>query len=75
MGTRMTSKGQVTIPKRIRNEMGFEPGDEFDFVREDGRLEVRKAVEESPFDRYYGYLKGQLRGKRTDEIIREMRGE
>lgn len=37
VGMRMTSKGQVTIPKRIRQEMGFGPGDEIDFVPVNGR--------------------------------------
>ena len=39
---RVTSKGQVTIPKEIRDQLGIEPGSEVEFVRkEDGvKLEV-----------------------------------
>ena len=29
---RMTSKGQVTIPKRIRDHLGLKPGSEVEFV-------------------------------------------
>lgn len=29
----MTSKGQVTIPKEVRDELGLEPGMKVDFVR------------------------------------------
>jgi AbrB family looped-hinge helix DNA binding protein len=37
---RITSKGQVTIPKEVRERLGVEPGDGLDFRFEDGRLEV-----------------------------------
>lgn len=29
----MTSKGQITIPKSVRDELGLEPGTKLDFVR------------------------------------------
>jgi antitoxin PrlF len=29
--SRMTSKGQVTIPKRIRDHLGLKPGSEVEF--------------------------------------------
>lgn len=29
----MTSKGQITIPKEVRDELGLEPGMKIDFVR------------------------------------------
>ena len=38
---RITSKGQITIPKQVREQLGVEPGDALDFHFEDGRLEVR----------------------------------
>lgn len=37
----VSSKGQVTIPKRIREELGIEPGTKLQFVRKpDGRVEI-----------------------------------
>lgn len=36
---RVTSKGQVTIPKRIREKLGVKPGDEVGF-REEGQTVV-----------------------------------
>jgi AbrB family looped-hinge helix DNA binding protein len=37
----MTSKGQVTIPLAIRQQLGIGPGDRLSFsVRDDGVLEV-----------------------------------
>lgn len=32
MGTRLTSKGQVTIPKKVREALGLRPGASVDFV-------------------------------------------
>lgn len=41
---RVTSKGQVTIPKAIRDEFGLLPGSEVEFVKEGGEVRVRKAL-------------------------------
>jgi len=75
---KVTSKGQVTIPKEIRDEFGLLPGTEVEFVSEAGEIRVRKAS--------YGPRRGEeivehLRkaGKgftmTTDEIMRLTRGE
>jgi len=41
----LTSKGQTTIPKEIRELLGLEPGDKLDFVVEsDGRVVLRPAT-------------------------------
>ena len=38
----VTSKGQVTIPKRIRDKLGLSTGTEVEFIlEEDGTLRVR----------------------------------
>jgi AbrB family looped-hinge helix DNA binding protein len=40
---KITSKGQVTIPKEIRDRLGLLPGTEVEFVEENGEARVRKA--------------------------------
>jgi AbrB family looped-hinge helix DNA binding protein len=41
----LTSKGQTTIPKEIRELLGLEPGDKLDFIVEaDGRVVLRPAT-------------------------------
>ena len=46
----LTSKGQVTIPKRIREELGLEAGAEVEFILDDdGSLRVRPK--EPPMER------------------------
>jgi len=39
---RITSKGQVTIPRDIRAALGIVPSSEVEFVREGGRVWLRK---------------------------------
>lgn len=42
---RVTEKGQVTIPKDIRDRLKIGPGSEVDFLeREDGSVELVKGV-------------------------------
>ena len=41
--TTLTSKGQVTIPKVIRNELGLKPSDKIRFSLENGHVTLRKA--------------------------------
>ena len=47
---RITSKGQITIPKEIRDEMGVGPGDSLEFFNVNGHFEVlpikRRRIEE-----------------------------
>jgi len=46
----LTSKGQVTIPKRIRDKLGLEAGTEVEFILDDdGSLHVRPK--EPPMER------------------------
>lgn len=56
---RVTTKGQVTIPKEIRDALGIEPGDEVAFEETDFGYEIRKeepttAAGDDPFEKYRG---------------------
>jgi len=35
--TTMTSKGQMTLPKDVRDDLGLKPGDKLDIVKQDGK--------------------------------------
>jgi antitoxin PrlF len=49
MGNVLTVKGQVTIPKRVRDALGLKPGDEVEFeVGEKGAAFVRRADGKAP---------------------------
>ena len=51
MKAKVSEKGQVTIPKRLRDSLGLRTGDVLDFDEESGRLvAVKVAPEDASFD-------------------------
>jgi AbrB family looped-hinge helix DNA binding protein len=72
--SRITTKGQVTIPKEVRERLGLRPGDELEFLEENGVYRLRKRVDPEVFKKYRGYLK-ELAGRDSDDLVREMRGQ
>ena len=65
-------RGQITIPRAIRERHGLGPAVEVEIVEEGGRLVLRKAgLRECPIDRFIGVLAGK---ESTDELIEELRG-
>lgn len=75
MSTTVTSKGQVTIPKRVRDLLGIGPGSRLDFQRaDDGRI-VRVKVGRDRRPSRLARLRGHAgRGPSTDEIMALTRG-
>jgi len=71
--TKITSKGQVTIPKDVRERLGLRPGDEIEFVDDRKGFRVQKRVVASPFRKYRGHLK-HLAGRDPDQLVEQMRG-
>ena len=72
MKATVSEKGQVTVPKQLRERLDIRPGDELDFSAEGGRLVALKATPEDPVDAVYGSVD---LGRPTDEIISELRGD
>lgn len=71
MGVKITSKGQVTIPQELREQLGFLPGSEVTFIPEGNTLRVVR--QEGPGGKGRD-LVSRLRGKATvamttDEIL------
>ena len=76
MTATVTSKGQITIPKRVRELLGIGPGSVIDFERgKDGRVVLVK-VEKKPRANRFARLRGHAgKGLSTDEIMAMTRGE
>lgn len=74
MASRLTSKGQITIPKPVRDRLGLRPGDEVAFVEGEDGVRVEKRIVDSPFAAYRGYLR-HLAGSDPDRVVGEMRGD
>lgn len=73
---RVTTKGQVTIPKAVRDALGIEPGDEVAFERTDSGYELRKrdpttAEGNDPFETYRGSADSD---ETMPERMRRLRG-
>lgn len=68
---KVTEKGQVTIPKELRDALGIGAGTEVEFERRDDAIVVRKASHQPTRGRQ---LAERLRGRgdvamTTDEIM------
>lgn len=72
MKTVVSEKGQVTIPKPLRERLGIHPGQILDFSEEWGRLVATKVTPQDPVESLYGILK---LGRPTDDVIASLRGK
>lgn len=70
---KMSSKGQLTVPKAVREYFDLKPGDSVVFTRHEDGVLMQRYVSESPFAKWRGYLK-DLKGEDVDRLIDEMRG-
>ena len=76
MATTVTSKGQVTIPKPVRDRLGVEPGNVVEFeMAADGRVVLFKVGGGRRVSRFEA-LRGRAgAGLSTDDIMALTRGE
>jgi antitoxin PrlF len=77
MAVTVTRKGQVTIPKPVRDRLGIKPGSKLDFeIADDGRAYLRTVgkgrVRPSRFERMRGTATS---GLTTEDIMALTRGE
>ena len=75
---RITSKGQVTIPIEIREQLGLLPNTEVEFSVDRGAVRMVKAARPSTRTRgreIVDHMRGRATsGLTTDAILRLMRG-
>lgn len=70
MKTVVSEKGQVTIPKPLRDSLRLTPGTELDFSEERGVLVGRRVQRADPLDSLVGILPAM----EVDAVIAGMRG-
>ena len=75
--SRITSKGQVTVPIEIRRKLGLRQGDKVEFREQGGEAVIARATQpKSPFDKYVGVLRGKQRHQKTSkEWMSELRDD
>jgi len=73
---KITSKGQITVPREVRLLLGVQSGDRLVFESHDGGVRVRPVKSKSPFAKYRGIGNpGIGAGRRAiRRWVREMRG-
>ena len=70
---KISSKGQITIPLKIRQRLGVKPGDKVQLVIEEGKTVLKPATsEENPIDKWIGILRPP-EGTTHDEWFRSIR--
>jgi len=67
----VAERGQVTIPKTLREQMGIRPSCALSFSVRNGMLIAVKAETSDPVSRVVGCLKTT---KTSDELLKELRG-
>jgi antitoxin PrlF len=73
MKTIVSEKGQITIPKPIRDKLGIVPGTVLEVENDRGMLIAKKRQALDPFAKWRG--KGKLPfGKSVDEYLNGIRG-
>jgi AbrB family looped-hinge helix DNA binding protein len=76
MATTVTSKGQVTIPKPVRDHLGIVPGSQVAFRRAaDGSIVIEKAAGTQQPSRFAKVIGSAGPGPSTDEIMALLRGD
>lgn len=69
---RISERGQITIPKRLRERFGMHHNVEVEIIPVDNGLLIQKmTAAPHPVDRVYGILGGD---RNTDDYIEEIRG-
>jgi len=71
MVSRLTTKGQVTIPKPLRESLGLEPGHELEFEEREGTLLVRRRTPVDPLQQLVGLVRERMD---IDAYLDETRG-
>ncbi len=73
---RITSKGQITVPREIRRVLGVRTGDQLIFESDEAGVRVRPARTESPFAKYRGIGNPEIPSGRSgiDRWTKQTRG-
>jgi AbrB family looped-hinge helix DNA binding protein len=73
---KVTSKGQVTVPREIRRRLGVRAGDRLEFEDNGSGVQVKAVRNESVFEKYRGIgTPGIGSGRKAiQKWLRELRG-
>lgn len=68
----ISEKGQITVPKSIRDRLGLKPGQILDFETQGGRMIAKKKGAGDSLDEVVGLLKNEIHD--VDDYVEKIRG-
>jgi len=73
---KITSKGQITVPREVRRVLGVRPGDRLLFESDETGIRVRPVRAKSPFAKFRGIGNPGIGSGKSGIIqwVRELRG-
>ena len=72
---KISERGQITLPKKIRTRYGLKPNTEVEVVEINKQIVLRKKpTRELPLAAVRGVLRRHATAKSTDQIIENLRG-
>jgi antitoxin PrlF len=74
MKTVISERGQITVPKAIRDRLGLSPGTTLEMDFATGGFVARKIANHSPWREALGVIRRMGGTDSTDKIIDELRG-
>lgn len=73
MSSKVSSKGQITLPVEIRRALGLKPGTRVGFeLTKDSAVLRKEPPQDHPVDMVFGVLEKE---RSVDELLSEMRGD
>ena len=69
---KVTSKGQVTIPKDVRKKMGINPGDYLEIKEAKEGYIIKKKIDKEKLEKYVGILSKE---NKSHQLLEELRGD
>jgi antitoxin PrlF len=73
---RITSKGQITVPREVRRSLGVDTGDRLLFEKDGTSFRVKPVRSKSRFEKYRGVSKKGPSGRaEINRYLRKIRGK
>ena len=74
MTSTLTSKGQITIPKNVRDQLSLKPGDQVEFRQSNRGVVLKRHVDVERMRAVIGCFKEELKDFNSEEWIEACRG-
>lgn len=69
---KVTTKGQLTIPRNIRDKLGIKAGDHIIIKETSAGYMIEKKLDDDRFNKYVGFLN---REAKSDDLMGELRDQ